>query len=165
MCIRDRSIVFRDDSDPKETQTILRAMLEANQAVVDATSTLLGDSLIWRREDALSRLGVPASQRQGLVTAPFSKDTLFGLKPMAAVLSESEDDRLNRAIHSIAYSHNRGAGSSQKRSHLSALREAPGHSFAMPEPPQKKQRSSNRGSFRGRPSRRGRGAGKKHNPQ
>ena len=40
---------FRDEATPEEVQCIARVMLEANQAMVDTTSTLLGNAVVWRR--------------------------------------------------------------------------------------------------------------------
>ena len=77
-------------------------MLEANQAVMDNASTLLGNTVLWRRDGAISTSSMQAGLKQGLVTAPFSKDSLFGRKPVASVVSETEQDKLNRAIHSLS---------------------------------------------------------------
>ena len=52
--------------------------------------------------------------RDRLITAPFDAETLFGRKPITAVVEESHNERVNRAITTLSTSHSRGA-SSQKR--------------------------------------------------
>ena len=110
----ERPSYFREETEPEDIQMSIRGLLEANQAVVNATSTLLGDTVIWRRQDAPINSSVPGEQRQGLINAPFNKETLFGHKPMSAVVSETEQDKLNRAIISISSSQYRRPSYSQR---------------------------------------------------
>ena len=155
----DGSNVYNDETEPVEVETILRGMFEANQAVISASTTLLGESLIWRRQEALFQSTVPVNLRQGLLTAPFNKETLFGHKPMQAVLSESDQDKFNRAITTMSFK--KPAQSQKRGGYFQSNQSVQRRGFGDPAPPTKLQRTSSQGS-RGRPSRRRGSRGRQH---
>ena len=161
----ESSAFFRKEANPDEVQNIVRGMLEANQAVVDTTSSLLGNSIVWRRQESLKHSSLPSEFKQGLISAPFNRETLFGQKPMAAVVEDSHNERVNRAITSMSSIQARKSTASQKRSFSSTVTNTPVRSFGQQHQPAKRRRN-NQGftGSRGRPSR-GRGGSKKHNPQ
>ena len=41
---------FRHEATHEDVQSIVWGMLEANQAMVDTTFTLLGNAVVWRRQ-------------------------------------------------------------------------------------------------------------------
>ena len=140
-------------------------MLEANQSVVDITSQLLGNSIVWRRHEVLKQSSLPSEFRQGLVTAPFNRETLFGQNPINAVVKENNSERVNRAITTMTSHQARKPTSSQKRPFTSTVTSTPVRSFGQQQQ-QAKRRKHSQGpsSSRGRSSR-GRGGPKKQYPQ
>ena len=159
---------FREEAFPEEIQSIARGMLEVNQAMVDTTSTLLGNSIVWRCQQELKKSSLPAEFRQGLISAPFDAETLFGHKPVTAVVEESHDERINRAITSLSTSHTKGTSSSHKRGRSADHgSRSQTHNYDQHSQPFKRQRgsSSQRSSnSRGRSSR-GRGTTRRQTPQ
>ena len=77
----EQTTYFRQEAYPDETQSIIRGMLEAMQTVVDATSTLLVDTLIWRRKNSLAKASVPIGQRQGLISHFLQRDPFLSTSP------------------------------------------------------------------------------------
>ena len=155
---------FKDEASPEEIQTIARGMLQTNQAMVDTTSTLLANTLVWRRQAALTASTLPAEFRPGLISAPFDAETLFGHKPMSSVTLESNNERINRAITSISQAKRSSYPTKRGRSTERGSRPPP-DSFEHSQPFKRHRGSSSqRGPYRGRPSR-GRGTTKRHTPQ
>ena len=49
----EQAAYFRQEAISEDVQNIAWVMLEANQAMVDTTSTLLGNTVVWRRYQEL----------------------------------------------------------------------------------------------------------------
>ena len=112
----EQSTYFRQEADPDETQSIITGMLGHSNSGGFHIHHAWGHTLLEMRK--CSRQSLYPGWAEARLYQPHSPESLFEHKPMVAVLTETEQNRLNKIINSISYSQYRGASISQRKSTL-----------------------------------------------
>ena len=146
--------MFREEAKPEELQQVLRGMLETNNAVIENTATIYGNAILARRSDSLLKGAVSKDARDGLVSAPFDSESLFGRKPVSEVQENQSKEVMNRAMIRMANApppRKATVVQPPKRKYTVALGSTPVSSLGQSSapPPAKKQKSAGRPRNRG----------------